>query len=318
MFDTSESESPSSLRSMLYIAFPLLAFGGITFESSTFALDLAQIGFSALLQSSCRVDLVLSSLNFGELDLPILLHALGHPDPPVFALGVSWSDPSLSLDTFIMGSLTSARGPMQLDVFLSISNFASLDFFVSSRSSVQMDSTILVLDASTMGLVLLLRSFGRSGSSPSLSEVAMLDFLLSVRCLTKFAFLLSVTGVSRFKFSLPVLDLLHLGPLMFLQSLAYLGFVMFPVDFAHSGFILSLRSLTWPGFSLFMNGECSLDAGSGLPVISWTHFDSSFSMRSFSRLDLASFFLDLAHVDFSSSLQSSSCLAFALSVCGLS
>ena len=181
-----------------------------------------------------------------------------------------------------------------------------------------MDSNILVLAASTIGLVLLLRSFGRSGSSPSLSEVATLDFLLSVRCLTKFGFLLSVTGVSRFEFSLPVLDLLHLGPLMFLQSLAYLGFVMFPLDFAHSGFTLSVRCLTWPGFSLFIHGECALDAGSGLPVIQWTHFDSSLSMRSLSRLGLASFFLGLAHPDFSSSLQSSSCLASALSVCGLS
>ena len=171
---------------------------------------------------------------------------------------------------------------------------AHFDLLAFVQCSSQLGSPLLVLDFSSGGSCLPLRSLARCGLMMLVSGLTRpgFVFLLSAVDDVCLGLLVPLQHHTRSDFAAPILDLLHLDSVLFLRSLTQ-------VDPPHSMF-------------------GALRTGSALSLFGEAHLESSSFLKSLSCIAFVLFILDSTNTDFSILSKACGRLDFALFVAGLS
>ena len=295
-------------------------------------------------------DSPISALDFLSLGFFPPLHGLSWPGSTMLVLALQ-ADPLLSpQSTACLGSPMSVSSCSRLDATTFAFDLSTLDLLMVLRGMcyagvvmlpcgiLNPDSLLPVLDALSLGALLLLRSFFTDG--PPLRQYLVAAIQIShCSCIVLFHPGLSslLFGSVHLELSLPPVDFSALGASILIRCLSHpdpvfssrgMGqsdFLLFMSDCAHFGSSLFARASLQPEPSASFIGTC--DFGGAVSVLDHSTFDASLPARHPGRLgsmtslfgvcglELSFSLLDLALLGFSSLLQSLSHPAASLSLC---
>ena len=242
-----------------------------------FVLDFLHPEFSMLVQTLCHIDLALSAFgkfSFGEssisvlgrvmFDPSLLVHSFVHLGSalPVFdfiRLGLCFSlknSNRLASSVFASGSLCLGLISLALD-------YAIVELFVSLQFMSRLSLALFVLDFLHLGFALLLRAFGKLGSSllpcgcsclsssPSVCDYTSTGLNPSLRSFLYLGFALSTSDSASFSSTLLLQQFGALESVLSVLAICRIGLLLLLPDMAASGFSIPLHSFFRPGSSPF-------------------------------------------------------------------
>eukprot|EP00435_Cladocopium_sp_Y103_P006375 s4706_g2.t1 len=303
--DTTRTESFPSLQSFSHIdsAIPVYDFQMV--DSSTFSHDIAWFGFT----------LPISGLSCSGFVFVLLLVDCGH-----------------------MGFLLPVRTFIHPESLLLVIDFTRLEPFLPPQSVAQLDSFLLLLELARPGFVLLALDCAVSGSTTSLRSIACFDLLILLLEASTLGLLMFMQSYSHMGFRLPAIGLtrtgsvfalslmgaIHVEPSSFIRSLARPDSCMLVLDFTKSDFLVSLRDVTHSGFTLSCFGLSRAGFIFALSLTDAAHMDLSLLAQSlthiafftltcdFSNVGLALFSKNLGRLSSTIFVMGMSCIASSL------
>ena len=337
--DTTRTESFPSLQSFSHIdsALPVCDFHML--DLSTFSHDIACFGFLLPISGlSCSgFVFVLSLVDCGHLGFPLPVRSFIHPESLLFILDHTNFEPFLlpqsiaHLDSFVFLMALAKPGSPILAFDCAVSGST-----LSLRSLACFDLLILLLDASTLGLLTFVHSYShmgfrlpaigltRTGSVFALSlmgpvhveplsfirslarpdsymlalEFTKSDFLASLRDVIHSGSALSCFGLTRvgFVFALSVTDAAHMDLPLLAQSLSHIAFLTLTCDFSSVGLALFSKNLGRLSSNLFVMGMACI--ASSLLLFCGMQVGFPVFVQSFTHSALAPFACGFEHFDF--------------------
>ena len=217
----------------------------------------ADLGSPALLHALSRAGLLVPASSISRLGFSLLVLGPSHIGSSISLRSLAWSGPAafasragglgsfLPLRSFArIESFVSCLGEVRLGSGSSAVGCSHLETFSSPHSFARMDFVVLVLRATGLGSLVLLRSFGHLGSAPLALNFGHAGPSLLSRELVHADFSVSASGMSWCDSSSLAPDLLFPEPSTLLKSTAQLESLT-PASCAHHlGMPTLLRSST--------------------------------------------------------------------------
>ena len=175
-----------------------------------------------------------------------------------------------------------------------------------------------VIDTSTSGSLLSLRSFARFGPASFTLDYSNVESLMLLHSYVRVGLALLCWGLSRigFVFALSVLDATQLGSLLSVRCFTCLDSFAFTLNFAHVDFPSFVRNHLQPALPMFVFGIVRVN--SSVSIFDFGITDFSLSLHSPAQLDSPLLALDFAKLDFPFLLRQFTHLEPAASIFGLS
>ncbi|CAE7702468.1 unnamed protein product [Symbiodinium necroappetens] len=243
LVDFIKIDPPVPARRSAQLGLAMLVPGMTRFHSSLFVLDLLRPGVSMPLRAHAHTGPVAPVPDSLHLDLPLLLRGPSRPSSLLPILRVAG-----------FGLTLLASDPAEVELMTSLHSRACLG------------STAPTMESAFLGLIPLLRNYGRlaltfpacglsrleaSSLVPDPVQSAPLTSLHSLGCLGSALLLLTV---ARSGSSLAALDRINLGPLLSSQSPACLGLALFALSSAHLDLVTPMHSFSQLGALTFLPG----------------------------------------------------------------
>ena len=167
-----------------------------------------------------------------------------------------------------------------------------------------MDSSSLVLDLVSLGSFSFLRSFARTGLSPSVLDFFHLGLTLLLRQHGRFDSSSSAWGIACFNSSLFILDAVTLGSLPLLRAFGRSDFALLVLGSAKIGSSMLLQTFAHLELLPSLAGISCTDSVSSLPAVETTHMGFSSFIRSFTHIASLVLVFDFLHLGSVISMQS--------------
>lgn len=193
----------------------------------------------------------------------------------------------------------------------------TLGLLLLLRSHARVEAALFVLDLLHLGLPTLLRSHAHLGFVLFMLDMIHVGSLMFLQSPTHLGFTVLVTGLSRVGFVsfLLVIDTTFVGSLSLLHSFSCPELAMSAFDFAHLASSPFVRTHGRSGFSVSCLGMARL--GALILVFDSNNFEFLFFLRSLGRLGFPLLTSDFTHLDLFPSIQGFACLESSCSVLGL-
>ncbi|OLP76524.1 hypothetical protein AK812_SmicGene43532 [Symbiodinium microadriaticum] len=308
------------LHGVACLGFVLFALDAATSDLFLFLRSVARPSLCLFASGSCRTGPSMPAPGSSDLGLPLLLQGVSHIGFVLLALSCVDSGSSLflrgltqlgpatpALDSSGSGLSLSSQGCARLDLPLFLHADLSGTLLLSYGKTV-LSSLVSVLSCVTPGPSPSLRGVSHPDSSIPVLEAMEMGLLLLSRSLACVGFLPSVLSACRLGDKLPVFGEGDLDYSVFARSLAHCGFMPSTLDFIRSGLPMSARSYArlsdrmsvassaYLGFTVLVISACSLGsspslrgtarAGSRPPALSFAEMGSPLSLQQPSRAEV--------------------------------
>eukprot|EP00913_Durusdinium_trenchii_P009304 g8743.t1 len=298
--------SLTSPRSFACLGLVASLFGSLRLGFTVLMSDATSFGLAPLLRSFAQLGPAILVFDFTSFELPMLLRGL-----MLLVLGLTRAgfvfSPSV-VDTANLGSAPLPRsfshpglaalilGFEHLESSVSLRCFACLEFSCSVLGLLRMGLPLLVLDSAPPGFSSSVQSSTCSESLPFILGFGQVEPLMPLRshaCLDLPVFLLGLSRIG-LVFMLPVFEKVSFGSNLPLRSFAWSGSATLVVGFSHSNSSSSLRGFACAGPAISVLGSSCLSSSPF--VLDFVTVGFLTPTRSVSRMDLAMFALQVAHV----------------------
>lgn len=241
--------------------------------------DKVHLGLLLLPQSPSRMDSLLPQVDYSVSGPSASLHSFGHPGLCSLLINLAHPDPSMPLH-----------------------HFASAGSTLLAFGATCSGSCMSPLDAVTLGLVLSVRSFARSGFSLLVFDCSQPGFAPFARQFTRLEFAASTLGLSRVEpvFSLSVIDASWGGSSLSLRSFARSESALLTLDLLHTDSLVLIQSFACFDFLPLCFGLARVGSVFSLSVIEETLIGPSPLTRSFACAESVVLLLDFMDADFAS------------------
>eukprot|EP00435_Cladocopium_sp_Y103_P072502 s154_g40.t1 len=228
-----------------------------------------------------------------------------------------------------LGPAASARSMAHLEFLPPSLDHSALDFSPSFRSMACLGSSFLavgmlrpasllfLLGGATLDSLTLLQNLARLGPVVPVFIESHLDFPLLLHSLAYSGLPTLAPGVCRSGLLLPLFEYANVDLSLPLHSSAHSDFVASISEFMHAGPSMFIRGLVCLGSFLFVFNAIKSEKTEVLSVIQTMQLGSSSLVQSPVHLDFPLFTLDFAMIDFSFSMRSFSRIDLAVSTLGM-
>ena len=284
VLDKAHFDSLLPLRSFGHLGFVLSVFDCSVLGFVMFLRGYAQLASLMLLLGLARAGFVfsLSVLDASQLDPNPSLHSFACLSPMPLIVDLAGVNSSVFL-----------RSPVCLELSLPVADSSRLDSFASMRQLLRLESTAFPVGLGRIGFCFPL----------SVLEDCHLDSPLPTHSLSHPGFILFALDYAQMEFS------------VFLHSLSQASLSLSALNFAEMGLLLSARSSARIELLLLAIGCSRVGLAFSLFVIDTGHLELSTPVRSFVRMALSAFALDLLHSGSLVSMQAYGRVGSRVSIC---